>query len=371
MAKDKKPVEEFEDKEALHRQIPPNAQDQKMFLWLESLFDVTDRENQPGEPKSTPDAFPDKIVLKPVFGHGGLDMGEQLRELAFKPMQQSVPNRESLVAMSNELRRIAQNHCNSENRRQRFKLYAFSNLRSADPIAVYLFTLVPTGRELGSNNLPASDSDDTHRDRLLEVTLAHSRWQQEQQAETMTNMLRLQNEIIQQQRTEISQMSAERRAMIVAQEDALSRKQEREERAEWAKMKNQLWAEGLQFVKGFGPSIQMYLTQGKVGIAEGLQHFLQGLTDEIKQKLFGAWDAAGNLLAAGILDKPQVEAFVALVDGSTNAATPAKVQEFMTSLRPEQLAAAQQVLPGDKIQILMTIAKAASDITERQVNGAS
>jgi hypothetical protein len=163
----------------------------------------------------------------------------------------------------------------------------------------------------------------------------------------------------QRQSQEIMQLYAERRQLIITSEEALSRKQEREIAADRAKIQNEAIKDGIGIVKSLVPSVQIYLTKGKVGIAEGLKGFLDGLSKEVELALFGKWED-GKQLTEGILDTDQIKLVVGIVQGKID---PRKVVELLPNLRPEQLDAAQQLLRPDQLQLLAGLANAAGDVS--------
>jgi hypothetical protein len=194
---------------------------------------------------------------------------------------------------------------------------------------------------------------------------ADSRWQKEQFSEAISGVMKLQNEIIRQQADTIARQDAERRAWILASEEALSKKQEREIAADWAKFKQKSIEEGVLMLKGIMPAVQIYLSKGKVGIAEGLKSFIEGLSSEAELALFGKWEG-GICQKSGILDQDQIKMLVGIAEGKID---PKHVTEVVSGFRAEQLQAASQVLRPDQIQTLGALAKAAHDVANGQ-NGA-
>ncbi len=357
MANDKKKP----DQEDPARQIIPVAEDEDMLRWLGGLFHLSERKEQPGTPKVEPDSMPERIVLHPVFGPGGIDKGPPIGTSAeWKPMQSPLPANEHLVQLANRFIADAQRDCNANGKKQKYALFAYSTLKGAEPISRYLFERTPKAREFLTDTRAASDDDDTHRDRLLSSALSHNRWLVEQQTEAMSGVMRLQQEIIQQQAATIARQDAERRAWMIAAEEALSKKHEREMATEWHKFKLAGFAEGVQMLKGLVPALSIYLSKGKIGIVEGLKAFIDSLTDEVRSKLFGKWNETGRI-EAGILTDEQCS----LLDGIlNNQIDPKRITEFMSSLQPDQLMQAQQILTPAQIQSLAGLAKAASEVQE-------
>lgn len=355
-----------------HRQIIPVAADPDMVTWLEELFHLSPKDTAPVEgravPKTEPDSFPERISLRPIYGNRGIDKGPPIKNKEWKPMQSAVPSREHLVMLANEFLAAAQKECNVSQKRQRFALFAYSTLKAAEDYERYLFVLTPTAKEYGEKGgamAPATDDEDTHRDRFLSTMLAHSRWEREQHNEAMSGIVKALLEDKQHQREEIMHLYAERRQLIITSEEALSKKEERETAREWARFKQQSIEEGIMVVKSLIPAFQIYLSKGKVGIVEGLKNFLQGLSPEQELKLLGRWEN-GECNQPGVLDGDQLKTILAIVKGQID---PKDISGVMATLRPEQIEGAREVLRPDQVQSLFVLAKAAGDTGG--ANGAS
>jgi hypothetical protein len=346
--------------------VIPVAQDREMFEWLEALFNLTPRDTEPGKPKSSPDSFPEQVVLREVFDAEARHYGQPIVTKEWKPSTSPQPAREELVSVANEFRAAAQRVCNVAHKRKRFRLFALSSLKGADPYEQYAFGLSPTGIEYGGKGgqPPPSDSDDTHRDRLLESSLEHNRWLTVQYTEATAELIRLQQDQIKQQAETIARQDGERRQWILASEQALSQASERKIKEERAQVFNEVLKEGWESVRGLLPGIVAYATRGKTGIVEGLRQFLEGIAREPEREraLFGKWEG-GQVVERGILEEDQVKMLYGIADGHVD---PMRITDFMASLSMEQLSAAQQVLKPSEIQGLMVLAKAAQSAKEKE-----
>lgn len=351
-----------------HRQIIPKVDDEDMFEWLCGLFNISPNDAAPGEVKSEPDAFPDAIELRPVFGRGGRDTkADPIFVKEWKAQQSPEPRTEQLVMLAAEMLRRAQNDCNGLKHPQRYGLFARSNLKGAGYYSRYLFALGPTARIYEDKDMPATDDEGTHRDQLLRDTLAHNRWLVEQQTEAMSGIMRLQQDIIRQQAETIARQDSERRAWILTSEEALSRKQEREIAAERAKVWNDVIAEGVDQLKSLLPAVKIYLTKGKGDtILDTLRKFVDSLAEEEFQALFGEKDANGQFVKKGILKDEQIMLFDGILTGTEPVA---KLSDFMMSFETDQLIAAQNAIRPAKIQELAGIVKSAADVINKP-NGA-
>jgi hypothetical protein len=347
MKKDKDPNKPDVEKDDPHRQIVPRVSGlgAEIFEWLESLFELSESDAAPGTPKPGTDTFPDSVVLK-MAGRSGSDQGGDITRFDWKATAASLPTREKLVEIANDIVRAAQKDANALGRSQRYGLFAYSNRKGAGNYARHLFNV-----EASIKGDLASDDEDTHRDRLLSTSLAHARWQQEQFAEAISGVMNLQRDIIRQQQSTIAQMEADRRQWILTYEESLSKKQERETAAEYAKLKTDAIREGFDLLKGLLPTVQAYLTKGKLGLVDGVKKFLDSLTGEQKLKLFGA-DAEAD----AILDVEQRQILLQVADGATE---PKRLAEFMQMLRPEQIEQAQAILTEGQAQQLYSLGAAA------------
>jgi hypothetical protein len=260
---------------------------------------------------------------------------------------------ERIVELAHKMIAAAQLDCDALRRSSVYAALAFHPAMGPDSYARHTFRLAPKNPYFsdgaGSGGV---DTDEVHRDRLLSAALAHSRWVQEQFSEAIGGVMSLQQDIIRQQAETIARQDAERRQWIIASEEALSRKQERDIAAEWAKTKISAVNDAVSSMKVLLPSVAGILTKGKVGLRESIQGFVEALSDEAEDKLFGKYGANGDLEQAGILDREQFEFFVHILRGEIPAT---RIDEFVESLRPDQLAAAHQVLTPSQIESLMLI----------------
>jgi hypothetical protein len=196
-----------EEKEDPHRQITPIAVGEavEMLAWLEDLFSLSPRDTEVGKVKTTPDEMPERVVLRAVFGQGGRDLGPEIKAETWKPTTSPLPSREFLLTLANKFLGLARKDCAALGKPQRYGLFAYSNFKGASYYERHLFSLSPGAKEYREHEAPATDDEDTHRDRLLASSLAHARWQQEQFAETIGGVMRLQQEIIREQRVALTQ----------------------------------------------------------------------------------------------------------------------------------------------------------------------
>jgi hypothetical protein len=355
-----------------HRQIVPilTGEPQAIFEWLEPLFDLSPRDTapkgtEPAKPKSQPDSMPASIMMRPVYGRGATEIGPPIDQEDWKPTMSPVPSREKLVELANRFYGKAKQHCSAVGSRSRYGLFAYSHLKGPNAYNVHLFVVFPGPKEYSEKEVgPATDDEDTNKDRFTRDLMAHTRWMTEQQTEAMAGVAKLQQDIIRQQAETIARQDSERRAWILASEEALSRKQEREIAAEQAKLKATIFTDMWNNVKGFLPAIAAYATKGKVGVVEGLKQFMDTLSEEVAIALFGKWEN-GKRITPGILDEDQCKLLSQLADGVIE---PVHMSDFITGLRVDQMMEAQRVLSPEQVRSLVALGQA---VQASNANGAS
>ncbi len=365
-----------------HRQIIPKPDDPAMYAWLVNLFNLTPR--QEGErpfvdekckipkPKATPDSFPEKIVIRQMFGPKGLDLGPPQKPKEWKGATAgaSTPSHEELIDIANDYLQFAQTECNKMRRRnQKFGLFAYSNRKGSDAYDHYTFVLSWTRTEYGEKGglpVPASDDEDTHRDRFFQDLAANGRWQTEHYTEAVSGVLKLQQEIIRQQADTIFKQDERHRATVTMYEEAASKQMERINAAKWMDMKIEAAQTGLRFVTGLLPAVQTYLTKGKIGPAEGVRQFIDSLSEDEARALFGD-NVDGVPQGGGILTGDQVQFVFGVAGGQID---PRRIGEFVTSLTGEQMLAIQNLLPMDRLAGLFALNKAVESQSQQE-NGAS
>ena len=344
------------EREDAHRQITPvlTGEAAEIWDWLESLFHLSPRDAEPGKVKSTPDSFPERVVLRQMIGR---DMGPELMSETWKPTVSAPPSREQLVALANRFLARAQKDASVQGHRTRYLLLAYSPFKGSAAYERYPFVLMPGGKEFKESEAPATDDEDTHRDRLLSTALDHARWKDEQFSESISGVLALQQEIIREQRATITSMEADRRAWMLATEEALSKKLDREVKLQWAQTKNQVVADMWTSAKSLLPllpTVAGALTDGKAGFDIGIRTFLDALTADQAVKLFGGWEGEKQT-SPGILDAEQCRLIRAIAKGE---ASPARLADI--AVRQEQVAAAQRVLKPDQLMVLGQLLGAAA-----------
>lgn len=357
----KKDKSDQSDERVDARQIVPHADDEALFAFLEEQFWISDGDAAPGKIKSGVDAFADRIVLRAALGNAAKDLGPIIFEQTWKPTTSPQPSREVLVELANTLLAKARHDCAQLGRRQRYVVQAFNRARSAQAIGRHLMAISPP-REFEYDEQPDElEVDGTNASSLLRELYKDRRFLAEQSATMFRDYRDAMAQLIDKYEArlakseganaELLKMSVE---VVKMKEELLDKKLTRDLRLRAEEFKQKQIEEAVGMLKGLLPTVQAYMSRGKHGIVEGVRGFIDSLTGEQAERLFGA--QVDGVRTRGILDEAQV----ALVDGvASGTVEPQRLGELVTSLRPEQLAAAQQVLSPTQIQQLGGLASAA------------
>lgn len=266
--------------------------------------------------------------------------------------------RERIVEISNRIVAAAQADCDALRRSTVYAVLSFHPAMGSDAYSRHLLRCTPktaltvdVGAVVGEDNIMST--------RLLLGLLADEkrdkRWVFEQcmnvisgAAERDVSRIRaLEN---------IADGTWERQAKLLqATEAALSTADERRLKREWNQMKIEGVKDAIGTVKSLMPGLVAVATHGRTGVVEGVKTFASTLTDEQKIRLFGRWTDADTQAEPGILDANQTRLFGSIVAGRTE---PARLVDFLNSIRPDQFAAAQQVLTQDQLTALVAVGDA-------------
>jgi hypothetical protein len=196
---------------------------------------------------------------------------------------------------------------------------------------------------------------------LLDQERRDKRWMMEQVATLFSGVT--ERDAARIERLEQSQDEVFERSVkyLAATEQMLNQADDRKARAETVKVHNEMKKEAWEWIKGFGPVLQTYLSKGQHGIVEGLESFVRSLGDELEQKLMGQWKD-GACVTPGILDEDQVKFIAGIIERKID---PKRLPEMAATLRPEQLMAAQEVLGQQKVMALGALFRAATDVANK------
>lgn len=336
-------------------QVPHEPKVEPLFQFLVDLFET---------------GFPEKVILYAVYGPTGKRLGPQLKDHGFKA-NDAKPKTEALVVLTNTLVKLAQEDCDVLNVPTKYGVLAFDIARGPKAYARKLMALRPSGTSQVLAEARGEDFDDDDGGEggmistklMLELLASErrdKRWLHESHAHMVSGMFEMLSQRVESQDERLESMVEgiyDRSVKyITATEAALSLAQERTIKADRAKMMNDVIKEGVGMLKNLAPAVKHYLTKGKMGVADGLKDFVDGLSDEVSDKLLGKWKD-GACLEPGILDVEQVQFISGIIKGSIE---PKRMTEFMASLRQDQMEKAQEVLTPSQIQGLVILGQLAN-----------
>lgn len=329
--------------------VVPNPSDPRLFEFIEELFKQ--------------DQIPEQIELRQASGRGGRSYGEHVCPAeTFKP-NAAKPGREKLVALANKFLDLAQHDCDELGSQQGYAVLAKHHARGADYYARFYFRRYPkkaAGEEFDADE----ENPNRHRDEMLSFMLDHAkqndendRLRQDQHSSAVGDILAQQRQIIEmlmedrrEDRRIYAELMKEHRLTAQQLDDALTKKHERELQTQAQAFKLGMLQDGVQFLKSLLPVAVNQLT-GKSTLptsesAESIaiKQFLQGLTVEQSDALFGKpVDGAINP-AGGIFTAKQAEIFVSVANAQVPASALDALLEGEHAVSAEQIAQAQQVL---------------------------
>lgn len=308
---------------------------------------------------------PERIVLAIIYGSVGMRM-KSIDERAYKANAPH-PGPEALTSLANDLVRKAQGECDVFNKPTRFAVLAYDSARGASYYARQVLSMQPSGMMPSIDEVASGgygDEDDPRiklLERQLEGERKDKRWMMEMFSNTMTGVMERDDARMERMEQMLDQTWEKQTKYMAATEQMLNQAQERKESAAWAEMKREVVVQAWTSVKGFLPGIVAYATKGQAGVVEGLKTFIDSLTQEQGQAIFGRYDEKGQYIDGGFLTREQVDLFRAIIDGKTDSS---RVPEFISSLTPDQFNAAQQVLSPSQIGGLMAVANAVKKANE-------
>lgn len=335
--------------------INPEPHNASVFEFLVSLFES---------------GFPEKITLAACYGPAGMRLGPTVREIQFKANEDK-PNSEALVTMTNLILRLAQEDCDVLGKStSRYAVLAWDLARSPSPYGRKVFVLHPSGTSQMLEEQRGNPVLDDEENGVLPTKLMLSLLDQERKdkrwlMETVANLVSgvTERDSARIERLEQAHDSVFERSVkyIAATEQMLNQAEDRKRLAKAAEFRQKMMEEGWEWIKGFGPAIQTYLSKGKHGIVEGLEGFVKSLGPELEAALLGEWKD-GECIKRGILDPEQVQFIAGILDRKID---PKRLPEMANTLRPEQMVEAQQLLGEQRIMALGAIIRSATDVANQ------
>lgn len=340
--------------------VIPNPSDPRLFEFIEELFKQ--------------DQIPEQIELRQASGRGGRNYGEHVCPAeTFKP-NAAKPGREKLVALANKFLDLAQHDCDELGTQQGYAVLAKHHARSADYYARFYFRRYPkkaAGDDLGADE----ENPNRHRDEMLSFMLDHAkqndendRLRQDQHSSAVGDILAQQRQIIEmlmEDRREDRRLYAElmKEHRITAQQldEALSKRHERDLQTQMQQFKFGMIQNGVEFLKGLLPVAVNQIT-GKSTLQTNespesiaIKQFLQSLSEEQSDALFGKPVDGGINPNGGIFTAKQVEILVAVARAQAPASTLDALFEGEHAINAEQITRAQQILRESQFAPLVAL----------------
>jgi hypothetical protein len=283
----------------------PKPDSPDLAAWIEDKF-------QDGE-------FPQFLQLKVAHGRDAWREAT-IHQEEIKPAAKT-PERADFVRMANKLLSAAQNCANSQGKSMLFVILAINTTKSASAYGMFhqrMRPIIPGGiPDAESSQDVDGDAeilpDAVHRDQLLRHNLQHlqqadenTRWQMDNLHRATGDVMKIQQQMIQDQREHIRFLEGQRLEAFKAVEASLSQKEEREMKREAHQFKLGLMQHGFQFLKQMVPVVVKTLDKNKdqPQLASGqitdtpesiaVREFVNGLSVEQKTALFGSFDDKGN-----------------------------------------------------------------------------
>lgn len=328
-------------------EISAEPKDEGLFRFLIDLFQ---------------NGFPQKLILATVHGPSGQRIGQPVKEYAYRP-NDAKPDHEMQIERANDILREAQQDCDGLGKKMRYGVFAFDLAKGATFYSRYLMRLSPSGasQEKFETGNGFDDEDNGVLPTRLLISLLDSerrdkRWMMEQFSNVISGIMERDSERIAQLEEMQNGMFERSQRYIAATEEALSRADDRKLRHEREQMKTEMMKQGFALLMDFVPVAKVYLTKGKVGVAEGVKRFVDSLSEEEQARVFGIWDAqTRERKAEGILSLDQCNFVLGIINGQID---PSRMPEFVATLEPQQFQAIQESVPMDKLGKLLMLVEA-------------
>jgi hypothetical protein len=321
----------------------------------------------------SPSSMPQVIELRQAWGPGGRNYGGVLTSHEFAHGV-TPPSHSVMIELVNEFLDFAQNNCNELGKPTGYGVLLKNHLKSDQHYAVFYMKMRPTSRPVydgeGDNGEIDGDvmSDAQRRDRLLAFSLKHmeeadlnERWRQEQHAKATGDIIGKYQEFVGTVTSTLLGVLKENRELVKQNDELASHKLERELAAKQAEFRMGMMHQGFNFLKQMVPVAVNQITgkqtipteQSSESIAVG--SFLESLSKQQAEQLFGDMDAEGHPIGNGIFTPMQTQIFAGVAQCSV---PPAELEQLMsgpTAVTESQIAKAQSVLSQQQMMPLFAL----------------
>jgi hypothetical protein len=338
--------------------VSPSPKDERLWLYLDGLFPHV----------ATADGYvaagPDKIALCAVYGATGMRQGPVVKEWPFAARE--CPDKERLVELSNEILRLIQADCDVLNRRTKYGVLAYDAARSDRAIGRHLIAVSPSGMTTALDDERGGGAGEDEDGGAMSTRLLlgilqderkDKRWMTEMLANVVSGALERADERDDRMQAIVENGWQKTMQMMQATEAMLSQASERQIKTSWAKFYQEKL--GLAGEKAMG-MLEMFVAQRAIAgpaAPNAVAVFLESITDEQGTTAFGALDGSGRA-AGGIFTSAQFDLLRKIAGGAT--VDSADVEAFKTSIKPEQMVAAQQIFSADQLMPLLKWASGAA-----------
>ncbi len=287
-----------------------------LFEFLEGLFDGASE-------------FPEKVEVRVVRGKDFATMGPSVKQYPY-PAGSTKPTREKLVGMSNEILNGCQRMTDVHRKRTVFHVAAIHFSRDPAPYTRFLLDCMPGATYKNGENGEIESDDDgeaTPQNQMLAQVLLHGREMFSMFGGAFEGLLdrmdRMQERVMKQN----DSLDARNQNLANMLENALDRREEREERKMWLGVKTRLAEKGADLAIAMAPAmLNQFVGGGKQVVpaetpeALVLKEFFKTtdeggkLTKEQADAAFGIWDS-GRQNTAGVLKEEQVAILYGVAHG--------------------------------------------------------
>lgn len=327
-------------------QTIPDVADKDLTAFLQALFDE--------------ESFPEKIELVQLWGHGARQRGMVLDTVTYKANMKK-PDREAVVLLSNRLHGAAQRDCDMVGKPSRYGIVVWDLRRADKPYARYPMRLAPGehGFDLSGDGEgrdgEGDEGDDEAKDRLSKRTkmlLDDHQWLVDKYQNAlggMMNLLASENKNLRDDRDRLMERWIKDAEM---REDVATKRHERTLDIKKQEFTFKMLEDGVATIRAILPGIII----GKIepgGESRVLAQFMESLSDEQLEMIFGKRDEEGLLVSPGVLSPKQAFVINKVARCEIGPDSLQILFEGADKIRPDQMMSIQGMLRQEQIQPLM------------------